>query len=188
MPFLTEEIWHLSEKREATESIMTAEMPKANKIDKEIIAKFETVKTVITNIRKIRKEKNLPNKEKFTVNARLIKDNYDKYFNAIIKKTAGVEQINLVKEKTEGAISFIVKNVEYYIPLGDIINKEEEIIKLEKELKYQKGFLNSILKKLSNERFVNNAPEKVVNIEKTKQADAESKIKAIEEQIEGLKK
>jgi len=187
MPFITEELWQLSAKRKENETIMLQEMPKSEKYDQNILNQFEQVQEVISNIRKIRKDRNISFKNKLELKIKLITDEYDNYFDSIISKSCGLSEINLTEEKIVGAASFIVKNAEYYVPLGDSINKEEEIEKLEKELKYQKGFLNSVSKKLSNERFVSNAPEAVVAKEKAKQAEAESKIKALEEQIENFK-
>ena len=108
--------------------------------------------------------------------------------DSIIMKLGNLDEIKVVNEKIEGAGSFMVKNIEFYIPLGDLINVEEELKKLNAELDHAKGFLASIEGKLSNESFVKNAPEKVVAIELKKKADAETKIKALEEQMAGLKK
>ncbi len=187
MPFITEELWQLSAERKENETIMLQEMPKSEKYDKDILKRFQQTQEVISNIRKIRKDKNISFKNKLELKIKLITDQYDNYFDSIISKSCGLSDIELTEEKIVGAASFIVKNAEYYVPLGDSINKEEEIEKLEKELKYQKGFLNSVSKKLSNERFVSNAPETVVAKEKAKQAESESKIKALEEQINSLK-
>jgi valyl-tRNA synthetase len=98
-----------------------------------------------------------------------------------------ISTVSETEDKVDGAVSFIVKNVEYYLPLGDLVDAEEEIAKMEKELDYTRGFLNSVKKKLSNERFVNNAPETVVESERKKMSDAETKIKTLEEQIGALR-
>ncbi len=186
MPFITEEIWQLLEDRKEGESIVVAEMPKTENYDKELLENCETVKEVISAIRNIKKEKNIPIRE--TVELKVKAENYNSDAHAIIEKLAGVSSIEEVKEKVEGAASFIIKSVEYFVPLGDLINTEEELEKLKKELDYTKGFLNSVMKKLSNERFVQNAPEKVVQTEQKKKAEAEAKIKALEEQIKALSK
>ena len=186
MPFITEEIWQLLEDRKEGESIVVAEMPKTENYDKELLENCETVKEVISAIRNIKKEKNIPIRE--TVELKIKAENYNSDAHAIIEKLAGVSSIEEVKEKVEGAASFIIKSVEYFVPLGDLINTEEELEKLKKELDYTKGFLNSVMKKLSNERFVQNAPEKVVQTEQKKKAEAEAKIKALEEQIKALSK
>ena len=184
MPFITEEIWQLLEERKKGESIVVARMPVKESYDKELIENCETVKEVISAIRKVKKEKNIPLKEK--VELKLKAENYNHETDSIIKKLAGVSGIEQVTEKVEGAASFIIKSVEYFIPLGNLIDTEEELNKLQKELDYTKGFLNSVMKKLGNERFVQNAPEKVVQMEKKKKAEAEAKIKALEEQIKSL--
>ena len=186
MPFITEEIWHLLEEREEGASIMNEMMPKADAVDAAFLKGFEQAKEAISSIRKVRAEKQISPKEAFAL---MIKSEagYDTQFNTVIAKLANLSEISLTDEKPAGAVSFIVGTDEYFIPLAGKVNVEEELEKLEKELKYQQGFLNSVSKKLSNERFVNNAPAKVVEAEKKKQADAESKIKALEEQIAGLK-
>ncbi|MBN2890651.1 MAG: valine--tRNA ligase [Bacteroidales bacterium] len=187
MPFVTEEIWqNLSERKEG-ETIVFAEMPVAQKYDEEFINKFENIKSIISNIRKIRLEKQIKFADKIKVSYNLIEGEYDNFFDEIVIKSCNLEAFENTSEKIQGAISFIVKNVEYYIPLTDNINVEEEIEKLQKELEYNLGFLKGVQKKLSNERFVNNAPAKVIEIEKQKQTDAENKIKALEEQIANLK-
>ena len=188
MPFVTEEIWQNLYPRKKGETIVFAQMPKAQKYNHELINKFENVKSIISNIRKIRLQKQIKFAEAIKLSYNLIEGDYDNYFDEIISKNCNLETIENTYEKLQGAVSFIVKNVEYYIPLQDNINIEEEIKKLQKELDYNRGFLKGVIKKLSNERFVNNAPPKVVEIEKQKQTDAENKIKALEEQIANLKK
>ncbi|MEN8121028.1 MAG: valine--tRNA ligase, partial [Bacteroidota bacterium] len=173
MPFITEEIWQLLEKRKEGDSIVVASMPKKGQYDESLLANCEMVKEVISSIRKVKKDKNIPQKEQ--VQLKIKSNNYNHQADSILKKLGGVSDIEMVNQKVEGAAGFIIKSVEYFIPLGDLINKDEELAKLQKELDYTKGFLNSVLKKLSNERFVNNAPEKVVAIEKNKQAEAETK-------------
>ncbi len=187
MPFITEEIWQLLTERKEGESIMISLLPEPVTIDEQFLVEFEDVKEAITGIRNIRKENNLPQKE--TLELMVIKGS--KGFNEplipVLKKLGNLTEIKLIDEDVKGATSFRVKTSTFYIDLGDKIDIEEEIKKLEEELKYTKGFLISVQKKLSNERFVNNAPEKVVDIERKKQADAESKITALEEQISNLK-
>ena len=185
MPFITEEIWQLLDERKDGESIVTALMPEKNDCNKELLDNCETVKEVISAIRKIKKEKNIPLRE--TVEFKVKAETYSHSSDSIIQKLAGVSLIDEVNEKVEGADGFIIKSVEYFVPLGNLINKEEELEKLSKELDYTRGFLNSVMKKLGNERFVQNAPEKVVQMEQKKKAEAESKIKALEEQINALK-
>ncbi|TLX72811.1 valine--tRNA ligase [Labilibacter sediminis] len=186
MPFISEEIWQLLDERKEGESIMVASMPVATEVDEKLLASFSLTQEAIAGVRNIRKQKNIPNKD---VIALSILDNagYDKTFDAVLAKLANATEITFVTEKVNGALSFMVKANEYFIPLGDLVDVDAEVARLEEELKYNKGFLTSVMKKLSNERFVNNAPEKVVAIEKQKQADAEAKIKALEESIANLK-
>jgi len=187
MPFISEEIWQLLEPRKEGESIMVAQMPEVTMVDEKLLANFELTKEAVAGVRNIRKQKNIANKEVIALSILDNDGSLDKTFIPILSKLANASEVNSVTEKVSGALSFMVKATEYYIPLGDLVDAEEEIKKLEEELKYQKGFLISVSKKLSNERFVNNAPEKVVAIEKQKKADAEAKIKAIEESIANLK-
>ena len=186
MPFITEEIWQYIEERKDGESIMNTLMPTSKGYDKNIITNFEIAKDTITAIRSIRKEKNIPNKDILDLHLKAT-ETISTNFSSVIIKLGNLSEIKKVAEKTENAAAFMIKSFEYFIPLEGKINSEEEIAKLQQELNYTKGFLNSVSKKLSNERFVNNAPEKVVVIEKQKQADAEQKIKALEEQINNLK-
>ena len=144
---------------------------------------------MIIAIRNLRKDKNIPNKEPIEL---YIKKNYreepEHTFDSVISKLCNISEIKYVDEKIAGAASFIVKSTEFYVPLGSTVDVEAEIKKLEEELNYTRGFFNSVMKKLGNERFVNNAPEAVVEKEKKKLADAEGKIKVIEGQIAGLRK
>ncbi len=188
MPFLTEEIWQLLEERKEGESIMVAEMPVATDIDEQIINQFEVLKEAVGNIRTIRKEKNLPMKETLSLSVLSSTGEYNPLFDSVLGKLGNLKEIALVSEKVEDAVSFMVKTDEYFVPLEGLIDIEAELKKMEEELKYQQGFFTSVTKKLSNERFVNNAPKAVVAKEKQKLADAEAKIKTLTASIESLKK
>ncbi len=187
IPFITEEVWQLLETRKQGESIMVAQMPEAGSYDEKLLERFETVKDVIAKIRQIRQDNGLAQKESLECFAKLVDGDYDNYFNAVITKHCNLAKLELIKEAIDGAKTFVAKNVEYYIPLGDKIDKEEELKKLNAELDYTRGFLASVEKKLSNERFVSGAPAAVVDREKQKLADAKMKIEALEKQIAGLK-
>jgi valyl-tRNA synthetase len=187
MPFITEEIWQLLKARKDGESIMISQLPPAKEYDTELLSAFENVKEAISGIRKTRKEKNIPNKETLDLNIQEGDKGFDVRFNPVLVKLGNLTGLNMVEEEVKGAASFRVKSTNFYIPLEGFVDTEEELKKLEEELKYTKGFLNSVLKKLGNERFVNNAPEAVVAKERAKQADAEAKIKVLEEQIEAMK-
>jgi valyl-tRNA synthetase len=187
MPFISEEIWQLLEKRRADESIMISDWPVVVEADAALTEKFEIVKEAVSGIRTVRKEKNIANKEALALSVVPGEKGYIPEFNSVLSKIGNLSELNEVSEEVKGASSFRVKSTEYCIPLGDLVDAEEEIAKIEEELKYTKGFMNSVVKKLSNERFVNNAPEKVVEIERKKLADAEEKIKLLEERLESLK-
>jgi valyl-tRNA synthetase len=184
MPFITEELWqHLAERKEG-ESIMTARMPEPKAYDSALIERFETAKQIIAGIRTIRLQKNIPNKEPLSLQ---IIGSHNNSLDCVIVKLTNLSAIETVTEKDATAASFLVGTTEYAVPLGNNIDVEAELKKLNDELKYMQGFLKTVLGKLSNERFVQNAPAAVVEMERKKQADAESKIKSLEESIAALK-
>jgi valyl-tRNA synthetase len=187
MPFITEEIWQSIEDRKEGESISYAVFPKSISVNEKLLQAFEYKKDVISAIRKIKSDKNIPQREEVVLRIKSSPSDYNAELDAVIKKLAGVKQIEIVDEKVNGAINFIVSAIEYYVPLGDLVDKNEEIDKLEKELEYTRGFVVSVLKKLGNERFVQSAPVHVVELEQKKKSEAESKILAIEEQLKALK-
>jgi valyl-tRNA synthetase len=186
VPFITEEIWHLLKERPQGASIMYEKTWSVKPVDKEKLKLFEQVKEVVTFIRNTRVDKQIPNKQKLTLCIKPVEHNHD--FDPVIMKMGNLDSIQVISEKVEGAVSFITASAEFYIPLGTLHNHEEEMKKLQDELAYNKGFWDSVMKKLSNEKFVNNAPAKVIELENHKKADAETKIKAIEERIASLKK
>src|SRR5690554_211260 len=187
MPFITEEIWQLLSERKKGESIMTEQLPAVTSYDADLLIAFENVKDTISGIRKIRTDKNIPNKDALQLKVQRGDKGYEEKYNSVVVKLANLTELNLVSEEVNGAASFRVKSTNYYVPMEGLIDVEEELKKLTEELTYTKGFLVSVMKKLSNERFVNNAPEAVVAKEKAKQADAEAKIKVLEERIAGMK-
>ncbi|MBE6301702.1 MAG: valine--tRNA ligase [Parabacteroides distasonis] len=185
MPFITEELWQALEPRKKGESLMVALIPEVTSVDNFYLEGFEIVKEIVGGVRTIRLQKNIPNKE--TLELQVLGEHNDS-FNAVITKMCNLSSLTKTEEKAAGSASFLVRTTEYAVPLGNMINVEEELAKLQEELKYQQGFLASVLKKLSNENFVSKAPAKVIEMERKKQADAESKIKSIEESIAALKK
>jgi len=186
MPFISEEIWSLISERETKEDrLIVTPWPTVNAIDATILNNEKIAAEVISGIRTIRNEKNIANKDQIELFVKLNEDT-DKSFDTVISKLGNLSTLQYVDAKVEGALSFRVKSNEYYIPLAGAVNIEEEIATLKQELKYAQGFLNSVMKKLSNERFVNNAPDQVIAIERKKQADAEAKIKTIEEQLAAI--
>ena len=187
MPFITEEIWQDLKPEEGVKSICIAAEPKAErKADEGVLARFELAKEVVSAIRNVRKQRNIAQKESLVL--RYIADeNYPAEFGATISKLGNISAIETTTEKDATAAAFIVKTTQYFIPLEGNIDKEAEMQKLSADLEYLEGFLASVMKKLSNERFVSSAPEKVVANERAKQADAEAKIAAIKEQMEALR-
>ncbi len=186
MPFVTEEIWQDLAPRAEGESIMYAPMPKADEVSEALLARFALATEVITGVRNVRKQKNIAQKEALTLNV-IEDENYPKEYAPVIAKMCNLAEINSITEKEPTADAFIVKTTQYFVPMGDKIDVEAEMKKLSDELTYLEGFLSSVMKKLSNERFVNSAPEKVVANERAKKADAEAKIAAIKERMEALK-
>ena len=186
MPFITEELWQHIYNRKPGESIMTQTLGPAPAYNKTLIDSFEKVKEVISGVRTIRLQKNIAQKEALTLES--VGESPVCAFNAVIAKLCNLSEIKTVEIKSEGAAAFMVGTTEYAVPLGNLINVEEELKKLEADLKYQEGFLQSVLKKLGNEKFVSKAPANVIEMERKKQADAETKIAALKESIAALKK
>ena len=186
MPFITEELWQHIYDRQPGESIMTQTLVKDMPYNEALIAQFEAVKEVISGIRTIRLQKNIAQKEALALE--VTGENPVAGFGSVIAKLCNLSEIKQVETKSEGAAAFMVGTTEYAIPLGNLINVEEELKKLEADLKYQEGFLQSVMKKLSNEKFVSKAPANVIEMERKKQADAETKIAALKESIAALKR
>ena len=186
MPFITEELWQQMYEREDGESLMVSALTMDSYVDADFVKQFEVVKEVISNIRTIRLQKNIAQKE--ALELQVVGENPVVEFNAVITKMCNLSAITVVEAKAEGAASFMVGTTEYAVPLGNMIDVEAEIARMEAELKHKEGFLQGVLKKLSNEKFVNNAPAAVIEIERKKQSDAESIIKSLKESIAALKK
>ena len=186
MPFITEELWQQMYEREEGESIMVCPLSMDTHVDSEMIQQFEVVKEVISNVRSIRLQKNIAQKE--TLELQVVGENPVDAFNLVVMKMCNLSAIDVVDTKNEGAASFMVGTTEYAVPLGNMIDVEAEIARMEAELKHKEGFLQGVMKKLSNEKFVNNAPAAVLELERKKQADAESIINSLKESIAALKK
>ena len=189
MPFLTEEVWHTLRERPAGSSIMVQHYPLSVFYDNRMLDAFTMARDVITGVRGLRNSKGISPKE--TLQLFVIESgnsHIENNFDGIICKLANVESINRVNEKIDGALSFMVGTMECFVPMSQNLDVEAERNKLMEELKYTEGFLSSVMKKLSNDRFVNGAPEKVVAVERQKKADAEQKIASIKAQIESLGK
>ena len=185
MPFLTEEVWQHIAERTPEEALIVSQWPEAKDVNTTLIAEFEFASEVISGVRTIRKEKNIPQKdalELFMLNGEKMSSELD----AIILKLGNLSKMAAVDASLEGALTFRVKSNEYFIPISGAIDVDAEIAKITEELNYTKGFLKSVEKKLSNERFVNNAPEQVVAMERKKAADAEAKIVTLEKSLASL--
>ena len=185
MPFLTEEIWQHISPRNAPDALVVSQWPKAGKVDRSLIGEFEFTQEVIAGVRTIRKDKNIPMKEVLELSL-LNEEKTATRWDVVIKKLTNVSQISYVDAPLDGALTFRVKSNEYFVPMSGAIDIEAEIKKITEELGYTKGFLKSVQKKLSNDRFVNNAPDQVVAIEKKKAADAEAKIETLEKSLASL--
>ncbi len=185
MPFITEELWQHICEREPGRSIMVEQVGTAEAFDDDLVASFEEVKNIISGIRTIRLQKNIPQKEELELEV-IGANRYERY-DPVVNKMCNLKAINVVNNQTENAASFRVGTVEYAVPLGTLMDVEAEIAKLEAELKHKEGFLQSVMKKLSNERFVSNAPVPVIELERRKQADAEQLIATLKESIAKLK-
>lgn len=185
MPFITEELWqHLAERKEG-ESIMYASLPVAGQFDEHLLSDMDVAKEIIAGVRTVRLQKNLPNKE--TLPLQVVGGKAAVPCVSVVKKMANLSDISESDTKEATSVSFLVGTVEYAVPLGGNIDIDAELKKLESELAYNEGFLQSVLKKLGNEKFVNNAPAKVIEMERKKQSDAEAKIAMLKESISALK-
>jgi valyl-tRNA synthetase len=188
MPFITEEIWQLLADRKSGESIMIERLPESKKYNSAMISEFEKVKETISGVRTVRKDKDIPNREKIELQ---ILDNGGRGttdFLPVIKKMCNLSEIKFVTGKPEAASSFMTGTTEYFIPLEGKLDIEAELIKIQEEVEYHRGFLISVLKKLDNERFVQNAPQNVLELERKKKSDAESKINSLLERKSELEK
>jgi valyl-tRNA synthetase len=185
MPFITEELWQALNERKVGESIMVSSQPSAKDFDNSLLADFEVVKQIIAGIRTIRLEKNIANKEELELQT---VGNHDNRYDSVISKMCNLSAISDVNEKHTGAVGFLVGTIEFTVPLADKMDTEAELVKMRTELAYLEGFLQSVLKKLNNERFVQNAKPEVVENERKKQADTESKIAMLKENISILEK
>ncbi len=183
MPFITEELWQALTSRKEGESLMISPLPAPKAVNESIITNFEITKEIIAGIRTIRAQKNIPNKEALSLQ---VVGYHSDEFDSILVKLCNLGLVQSCEEKRSNTASFLVNTTEYAVPIGDLIDVEEERKKLQTELEYQQGFLKSVAKKLDNESFVNNAPVKVVEMERKKMADAEAKIRSLEESLSSL--
>ncbi len=183
MPFITEELWQSLYERKEGESIVVTQQPSGAEYDEQLLTDFDKIKEIIAGIRTIRIQKNVPNKEALPLQ---IMGEHDAYFDVVITKLGNISSIEEVNEKSDTAAAFLVGTTEYAVVLGNMMNAAEEIKKMEAEILYLEGFLQSVIKKLSNEKFVANAKLEVVDAERKKQQDAESKIQTLREALSKL--
>ncbi len=188
MPFLTEEVWQYIKERQEDGALIVAQWPEGGDYDQDLIASFEIATEIISGIRTIRKEKNIPNKDTLELFVMEADAGYDARWDSVLEKMGNLSSLQKTVAPIDAALSFRVKSTEFFIPIGDAIDVEAELEKIEKELSYTEGFLNSVRKKLSNERFVSNAPEQVIAIERQKEADALAKIETLKLSRSNLKK
>jgi len=186
MPFISEEIWHEIRERKENDCIIIAKWPEQKSFNSDLIETMEEVFEVISNIRNIRSTKQLSPKQALSLYIKTVNPQKMDPFQPVLRKLANLEAIHYQDEKVENANGFIIKGDEYSIPMEGLVDSDQQKEKLEKELQYTKGFLAGVDKKLSNERFVNNAPAKVIEMEKNKKKDAEAKIKALQESLASL--
>ncbi|MFT6966916.1 MAG: valyl-tRNA synthetase [Marivirga sp.] len=186
MPFLTEELWHQLGERSERDCVIVAKYPEAKAFDGALLEKAKMAFEVVSQVRNTRSSKGLSPKEQLKLFVKAEDESTYKDFESIIIKLANLESMAFTSEKVDNAISFLIKSDECFIPMEGTIDIEKEKGELQKELDYTLGFLKSVEKKLSNERFVSNAPEKVLVMEQKKQADAEAKIKTLEASLAGL--
>lgn len=185
MPFITEELWQQLRERESGASLMVQPLGKPGEINEKFLQEFETAKEIISSIRTIRMQKNIALKEQLEL--QVVGTNPVENLNPVIRKMCNLSAIEVVDAKADGASSFMIGTTEFAVPLGNMIDVDAEIARMEAELKHKEGFLQGVLKKLSNEKFVNNAPAAVIEMERKKQADAESIIQSLKESIASLK-
>ena len=185
IPFITEELWQALEPRKDGESIMYAQWPELGCIDENLINDFENTKEIIAGIRTIRLQKNIANKVAMEL---YVKGQYQATWNAIIEKISNIQSIRQLEHELDvNTANFLVGTTEFIVPIGDMIDKDKEIEKIEADIKYYEGFLLSVMKKLGNEKFVAHAKPEVVELERKKKSDAESKLATLKESLNKLK-
>ena len=184
MPFITEELWQNMEPRKDGDTIMYAPTPKAGAFDEKFLADFDVAREAVASVRAIRKQKNIPMKNALELK---LKGDFPMETAPVVKKLAAVSSVDKVQDADAQGVPFIIGTIEFFVPLSGLVNVDEELSKLEADLEYQKKFLEGVRRKLSNESFVAHAPEKVVAVERKKEADALSRIESLTSQINSLK-
>ncbi len=186
MPFITEELWHALRDRTEGEDIIVSRKPEPKDFDEEILTKFDYAAEVINAIRKFRAEKNIALRTPIQLFIKALPQGNDTSFDLIASKLCNIEHLEYVHQAPKAAFGFVIRSTEFFVPLEETLDREAELSKLRQELNYTKGFLTTVQKKLSNEKFVANAPDKVIETERKKESDALARIQVLEEQIASL--
>ena len=187
MPFVSEEVYHIIKERKENDFIMQAQLPAIKDINTTLLNEFEFIEEFITAIRSVRNEKNIAQKVALQVYFTKSKEaSIIEKYSDIVCKLCNLDTLSSCEEKVEKAIAKMVRTLEFFVPLTDNVNKEEEIKKIKADIEYYEGFKNSVMKKLSNENFVSKAPEQVVAMERKKLSDAEQKIETLNEQLKAF--
>ena len=185
MPFITEELWQSMAERKEGETIMYQPTPRAGEVDRKVIEEFGIAQESVNGIRGIRQQKNISPRESLSLK---VKGDFPMNMLPLVTKLANVSSVEKVADFGESAgVSMLVRTVELFVPLAGLVDVEEEVRKIEAELEHQRGFLASVRKKLGNESFVAHAPEKVIALERKKEADSLSKIESYEKALATLK-
>ena len=187
MPFITEELWQMARERTEGESIMVTMMPEPVKVNRRLIADFNVVKDIVSSVRTVRKEKNIPYREAIELMVMSDSKSFGRYCPSVIERLCNIGEIEYTTASVPGAVQFMAGTTEFFIPVTGKMDIEAETGRLTKEILYYRGFLDAVNRKLANRNFVDNAPESVVSTEKKKKSDAESKLSSLEKQLEGLK-
>ena len=186
MPFISEELWHSIRNRNSGDCIIVSTWPAFKEFNKSLLGGVENSKELIASIRNLRQEKQISPKEPLSMGFTAKSQEFIGKFDAVLKKLANLTEVYLVNEQPQGAVGITIGTLEFFIPLGGLIDEEAEKEKLQKELEYLNGFLESVMKKLSNEKFVNNAKPEIIEVERKKKLDAETKISIVKEQLKKL--
>lgn len=184
-PFISEEIWHLIGQRPKEDCIVNASWPKVAEFDQTLLTNFNLFENVISEIRTLRKDNNIANKVQLEMHVKM-NNSADNTFDALIVKLGNLSKLEYTSEKINNSFSFVISSNEYFIPFNSDLDVEKELEKIKKEIQDRKGFLNGVMKKLNNPRFVDNAPEKVVQLENKKKEDAENQIKVLQEKLSSM--
>jgi valyl-tRNA synthetase len=186
MPFITEELWQRLETREKGDSIVIAPVPEGGIIRENLLAEFAEAMEIVSAVRSIRRDRNIPQKETLVLLVKGTNENNQPLFSEVIIKLCNLSKMRETSEKPENSLSFMVRTKEFFIPVEERLDIAAEAARISKELEYSRGFLASVMKKLDNRKFVGGAPEKVIEMEKAKMADAQSRIASLEERLRSL--